>query len=1402
MHSFVCRCRRLVALLVGLGLVGQPLLAGASDFKYQVPIGATSQAIAPGQLAFAPTAYDFGTLVLGSSASTTVTLKNTGQDAVYMTGIQVTVPYSQTNNCPSTLVGGASCVVTVNYLPDSAGSFASTLSATSDSGANASLNLTGVAVIPTTTLSLSANSTDFAGVNVGTSSAVRTITLTNTGNSPANIQGIGITSGVADFSQSNDCTSLIPGASCSLNLLFTPGAYGPRAGNLTLVEERSSAMYSVALTGFGNSAVMALSPPNLTFGPAIENYSTSTAQLTVANAGNLDMTGLSVDTGGSSEFAVTDQTCATTLAGSASCTVTVTFAPTAAGARTGTLNVYSTNAGSATIGLNGNGTAQAPAAQASPASLSFADTPVDGTSAVQQVTFSNTGNVRVALGGVSLTSGTPQYTSSTTCGSMLEVGASCTATVTFTPHAAGTHAGVLRAAFASGDVDVSLTGAGTLGQASVSPATLTFADQQVASTSTAQTITVTNSGNRKLTVSGVSVTAGASDFGQSNTCSVIDSNGTCTISVTFTPTVAGARTGTVTMAHDGVDGVTTVDLSGAGRTQSASLSTPTFAATALGSSKTATATLSNTGIGALSVTVPSANSVTGTGFSFVATTCGTSLAIGATCTVDIKFAPTSTGAASGTLTVATGAGSQSVLFSSSGIQGQASLSSPSLTFAAQRTNTTSTAQTVTLTNTGSDVLVVSSVSISAGATDYLQTNNCSNVAVGGTCTVNVSFKPTADGTRSGMLSFTHNGSGPTGVSLSGTGQTPNASLSAPSFPATPVGANSTATATLNSTGTETLAVTVPSAASVTGASFSFVSTTCASTQAPGSNCTVTVRFSPTSTTAAAGSLTIGTSAGNQTVSLGSTGIQGYASISPSSVTFSPRLTGTTSATQTVTVTNTGTNTLTFTGVGISVGASDFAQSNGCGSVAVNGTCTVNVSFTPAADGSRSGTLSFTHNGGGIANVSLSGTGVPAPSVTSASFSPTSVTAGNSSTFSWSTTNATSASVSCSGAIGSGSGTSGSITVTTTGPGAGAGSCTVTATNSVGTTATGSASLAINAAYSYAWTTSDWSTPAACGSTTSTRTVSCLRSPDSTVVADSYCSGSGTKPASSQAVTDYSGCSYSWQTSGWSVPSGCGSVTQTRSVWCQRSDGTTVSDASCGGGKPSSSGSTTDYSACSYSWNSSSTGSCSTSCGTGTQTTTYSTCKRSDGTTVANSYCGSSTSSSSCSNYSGCSYSWTSSSTGSCSTSCGTGTQTTTYSGCKRSDGTSVAASYCGSSTSSSSCSNYAGCTYSANIGSWGACSTSCGTGTQTRSVSCTRSDGSTVANSYCGSPATSQSCSSSSGCAPVCPTPKTYCEFVPNPYWQGDPNDREAGDWLYAYHQYDSSNNCEEVVSYGGSCKP
>lgn len=166
-----------------------------------------------------------------------------------------------------------------------------------------------------------------------------------------------------------------------------------------------------------------------------------------------------------------------------------------------------------------------------------------------------------------------------------------------------------------------------------------------------------------------------------------------------------------------------------------------------------------------------------------------------------------------------------------------------------------------------------------------------------------------------------------------------------------------------------------------------------------------------------------------------------------------------------------------------------------------------------------------------------------------------------------------------------------------------------------------------ATWSYSWVTANWlPCSTTCGTGTQVRSVFCTRN-DSIVVDDKFCIAYGlSKPGTLRVCTESSGCvSYSWYTGSFgSCSTTCGTGTKTRTVYCQRNDGTRVADSYCSGTKPSTSTSCSSTSGCTYSWYtgtwSSYTWTSGTSyCGYGQRTRSVY-CKRSDGNSVSDSYC--------------------------------------------------------------------------------------------------------------------------------------------------------------------------------------
>jgi hypothetical protein len=308
-----------------------------------------------------------------------------------------------------------------------------------------------------------------------------------------------------------------------------------------------------------------------------------------------------------------------------------------------------------------------------------------------------------------------------------------------------------------------------------------------------------------------------------------------------------------------------------------------------------------------------------------------------------------------------------VNFTSTAVSPIVQLTPTSLTFASLAVGSTSAAQAVTLKNTGTAALTLSSIAL-AGTNpgDFAQTNNCpSSLAINASCTINVTFKPTATGTRSGSLRFTDNASGsPQSVSLTGTGTGPMASPSVTSltFPVTVNFTTSSAQiVTLRNTGTSTLNISSITITGTNAADYAIPSTTCGTTLTAGSSCTVNVTFRPQVAGTRTASLTFNDNAfgSPQTVALSGTGTM--VTVNPTSLSYSLQLVGTTSAAKTVTLTNVGPASLSISSISFTgTNSADFTQTNTCGSsLASGGNCTISVRFAPRARGTRTATLRIT-----------------------------------------------------------------------------------------------------------------------------------------------------------------------------------------------------------------------------------------------------------------------------------------------------------------------------------------------------------------------------------------------------------------------------------------------------------
>jgi len=315
---------------------------------------------------------------------------------------------------------------------------------------------------------------------------------------------------------------------------------------------------------------LSAAPGSLNFGNVTVNAG-STLAVTLSYSGNNSVSVSQITVSGNG-FSVATPSLPLTLASGQNVTLEVTFDPTASGCVTGRLSLFhSAKNLLAAVSLSGTGVTPpaVPSANLSTTTLGFANQPVNTTSSAQTFTLTNAGSAALALTSITLTGANPGYFAQTNnCGSSVAAGGYCTVSVTFTPAASGTWAAAVSIADnASGNPQsVRLSGTGTAAVASLSSNTLAFGGQPVDTTSAAQVLTLTNTGNASLTVTSLAFTgANPADFAESDTCGgSLAAGAHCTIAILFTPAAAGACSAALSIAYNANGSPQTVSLSGAG----------------------------------------------------------------------------------------------------------------------------------------------------------------------------------------------------------------------------------------------------------------------------------------------------------------------------------------------------------------------------------------------------------------------------------------------------------------------------------------------------------------------------------------------------------------------------------------------------------------------------------------------------------------------------------------------------------------------------------------------------------------------------------------------------------------------------------------------------------------------
>jgi hypothetical protein len=614
--------------------------------------------------------------------------------------------------------------------------------------------MTGV----TPVVSLSPTSINFGNQPVNTGSTVQSLTLTNTGTSNLTFAISKVGTNPGDFSVSfgsgTGCTSpLVPNASCVISVSFVPTTTGARSAIVRITDNASGSPHDVPISGTGIPAAPAvcLSSPSFTFGNQTVG-TTSVAQTeTVTNCGTANLVISSASVTGDFNRA----TACATVAPQATCTISLTFAPTATGTRNGNLTILSNAASSPdVVALSGTGVTTG--ATVLPTTLSFGSVTVGIQSAGQTVTVTNTGSLSLVVNTPTMSGTNPgDYSFGGVCGTVAP-NSNCQYSVAFTPGGAGSRTATFNQTFGGGvatqTVALSGTGIAAVPVVQLVPTSINFGNVQQHTQSATQTITLTNTGNAVLNIASIAATgANAADMTVVSHCGATLAAGTpCTVDTSCTPSTTAAESANVTFTTDAASSPNNLALTCTGTAAPAPhiktpLPTLTFPATQVGSTSGAqVATITNDGNANLVATfVTIAGSNPG---DFLQSNNCTTVIPAASCAITVNFKPTAAGSRSASISIASNAASSpdSVTVSGTGVAGAPNMviALTNINFGNQTVGVLSSPVVFTLSNTGTATATGVVVTITSGGNDYTVTDNCGgSIGAGGSCSAQVRFQP-------------------------------------------------------------------------------------------------------------------------------------------------------------------------------------------------------------------------------------------------------------------------------------------------------------------------------------------------------------------------------------------------------------------------------------------------------------------------------------------------------------------------------------------------------------------------------------------------------------------------------------------------------------------------------------
>jgi hypothetical protein len=728
-----------------------------------------------GSLQLNPGSVSFGKVGVGKQSLQNISVTNPGKNTINITQVAVSNPQFVLSGMtpPLSLAAGQALSFSISVKPTTLGNVSGTLSVVTDSSpAPQVLNLSATGVNLQPQISPATSTVDFGTVSVGTQST-ENLAITNAGGSDLTLSLLTLTG--TEFALNGITTpkTISAGQTAILTFTFLPTAAGSANGSLSITSnDPTNPTVAISLTGSGtNSQVgqLTANPASINFGN-VNTGSSVTKQIVLTNTGNAAVKISQLSATGSG-FTVSGVSVPSTVNASQSVTLTVAFASTAVASASGTVTVTSDANGSPLlIPLTATG-AQA-GLNVSPASFDFGSL-VDGLTKSQGFSITNTGSGPLTIAQISV-NGSGFTASGLATPSTLGAGQSTSFSVGFAPTSAGPiSATVSIASNATNSLTkVNLSGTGLAASVTLtaSPASLAFGSVN-AGTSSAKSVTLTNSGNASVTIAQIAVSAKDVKSSGVTTPLTLNPGQAKAMNVTFSPTTAEDVTGNITVTNSqGSSSV--IPISGTGVQAGLGLTpaTVSFGNVPVASAISQTVQVKNNGTGVLTI---SQVSTAGNGFSTSGLSLPLSLNPGTSTTFNVQYLPSSAGTVSGSVSIfSTAPNSPATLpVGGTGIAATHSLSfSPtSMNFGTIPTGGSSS-QSMVITNTGNSNVQISQIQASGTGFGVTGAGTPVTLSYGQTLTISISFSPTTVGSSSGSVSVLSNASGsPATITLSGNG---------------------------------------------------------------------------------------------------------------------------------------------------------------------------------------------------------------------------------------------------------------------------------------------------------------------------------------------------------------------------------------------------------------------------------------------------------------------------------------------------------------------------------------------------------------------------------------------------------------------------------------------------------